>query len=223
MTLKNPPALAAWILEHLVFGGNEALAGDLLEEFRSGRSAAWYWRQVLIAMALGFFKDLRTHWLALCFAALWTLPVVAFQVYLVRRMAQSPFVAQRWRLAWPYSTICDLAFDIGCDLLYIWAGLALCFVLASLIARTLNLRRLTRSLWTSVLTYILAFAALLAVLAAFPLHGRPLDVRHVAAGQLLLITHWTGLAVRFPYFLALFMGIRGLLPRSEDKIVSVAC
>ena len=36
-------ALATWMLEHLAFGSdNEALCGDLLEEFQLGRSAAWY-------------------------------------------------------------------------------------------------------------------------------------------------------------------------------------
>jgi hypothetical protein len=42
---------------------DEALAGDLLEQFTQGRSAAWYWRQVLWAIVIGFGKDVRTHWI----------------------------------------------------------------------------------------------------------------------------------------------------------------
>ena len=48
----DPPRAATWLLEHL--GGcycREPLSGDLIEEFRAGRSAAWYWRQVLQAIA----------------------------------------------------------------------------------------------------------------------------------------------------------------------------
>jgi len=38
-----PPALATWMLKHLVLGKrNEALEGDLLEEFQRRRSASWY-------------------------------------------------------------------------------------------------------------------------------------------------------------------------------------
>jgi hypothetical protein len=38
-----PPTIATWMLKHLVWGGrNEALEGDLLEEFQRRRSATWY-------------------------------------------------------------------------------------------------------------------------------------------------------------------------------------
>ncbi len=69
MSLRRPPALADWLLERL--GGirqDAALAGDLLEEFRSGRPAAWYWRQTLIAVAHGVAAsvgELRPYLLAL--------------------------------------------------------------------------------------------------------------------------------------------------------------
>lgn len=52
MNFRRPPALANWLLDR--FGDtwrNPALAGDLLEEFRNGRSPAWYWRQSLVAIA----------------------------------------------------------------------------------------------------------------------------------------------------------------------------
>lgn len=48
---RRPPRLASFLLESLA-PGNEALHGDLEEEFSRGRSAAWYWRQVLAAAAL---------------------------------------------------------------------------------------------------------------------------------------------------------------------------
>jgi hypothetical protein len=55
-----PPTMATWILKHLVLGErNEALEGDLLEEFQRRRSAPWYWRQVLGAMLLGFSNVLQ--------------------------------------------------------------------------------------------------------------------------------------------------------------------
>ncbi len=49
MRPPGPPRAATWLLRH--FGrGNEPLAGDPLDEFRDGRTAHWYWRQVMTAI-----------------------------------------------------------------------------------------------------------------------------------------------------------------------------
>jgi hypothetical protein len=57
MRPSEPPVLATWLLEHVRFSNtDEALAGDLLEDFRHGRSVAWYWRQVFAAILVGFRK-----------------------------------------------------------------------------------------------------------------------------------------------------------------------
>jgi len=57
MNRADPPSIAAWMLKHWTpVPCGDALAGDLLEEFRSereGRARVWYWRQVLLAIAIG--------------------------------------------------------------------------------------------------------------------------------------------------------------------------
>jgi hypothetical protein len=61
MNLRQPPALALRLLDRLGFSArNPALTGDLLEEFRSGRSTAWYWRQTLVLIRTQLFRDART-------------------------------------------------------------------------------------------------------------------------------------------------------------------
>jgi hypothetical protein len=74
VTPSKPPALASWMLRHLVLGNRtEALEGDLLEEFQRRRSAEWYWRQVTGAI-LGFSNLLRIGWVMVwtaAFAAAW--------------------------------------------------------------------------------------------------------------------------------------------------------
>ena len=62
MKPSKPPVLAAWLLEHAGFSTSSSpIAGDLHEEFNRGRSAAWYWRQVLVAIVVGCATDMRHH------------------------------------------------------------------------------------------------------------------------------------------------------------------
>ena len=49
--MAHPPRLARLLLDWLA-PGNEALRGDLDEEFAAGRSSAWYWRQVIATISL---------------------------------------------------------------------------------------------------------------------------------------------------------------------------
>lgn len=60
MRPSQPPVAATWLLKRLACE-NEALAGDLMEEYRKGRSAGWYWRQILIAIAVGSANTIRAH------------------------------------------------------------------------------------------------------------------------------------------------------------------
>ena len=61
MKRSNPPVLATWLLEHARFRTTDVIAGDLLEEFNRGRSAAWYWRQALVAIIVGCASEVRRH------------------------------------------------------------------------------------------------------------------------------------------------------------------
>ncbi len=76
MRSSKPPVLATWLVEHLIPGPrNEALAGDLLEQFSQGRSVTWYWRQVLCAVLWGLVKDWRVLALAIAVTAGWAYPL----------------------------------------------------------------------------------------------------------------------------------------------------
>jgi hypothetical protein len=58
----EPPKVARWLLNHFGCGlNNEAVIGDLDERYCGGRSAVWYWRQALVALAVGFFREVRMH------------------------------------------------------------------------------------------------------------------------------------------------------------------
>jgi hypothetical protein len=62
MRTSNHPIVATWLFERLYTGGqSESLIGDLVECYGRGRSAAWYWRQVLAAIAVSFCREVRGH------------------------------------------------------------------------------------------------------------------------------------------------------------------
>jgi hypothetical protein len=57
MSSPRPPVLATWMLRRFTSGPHsEAFQGDLFEAWRGGCSAAWYWRQVLIAVAADLWR-----------------------------------------------------------------------------------------------------------------------------------------------------------------------
>src|SRR5579862_5377352 len=62
MRSRQPPRLATWLLKRLVSDERrESLMGDLIEQFHHRPSRAWYWRQVLLAIAMWTVGDLWDH------------------------------------------------------------------------------------------------------------------------------------------------------------------
>ncbi len=58
MNTPQPPILASRLLGWMAPGPHaDAVAGDLIEQYRQGRSAAWYWRQVLWTIVVCVAKD----------------------------------------------------------------------------------------------------------------------------------------------------------------------
>jgi hypothetical protein len=58
--MKEPPKFASALLRTIAVN-NPALVGDALEQFRLGRSASWYWRQVIAAIAVSIASEVRRH------------------------------------------------------------------------------------------------------------------------------------------------------------------
>jgi hypothetical protein len=92
----QPPRLAAWLLRTLLplNGQNDAIRGDMLEEFRrraatlgSGPADLWYWRETIALIFRGhgytqmltidnFRQDLRFAWRSYAKAPAFTLLVI---------------------------------------------------------------------------------------------------------------------------------------------------
>jgi hypothetical protein len=61
MSKREPPAIATWLIER--FGPaqyHESLTGDLIEQYRRGRSESWYWRQIVFAVILARLHFIRS-------------------------------------------------------------------------------------------------------------------------------------------------------------------
>jgi len=62
MTSNHPPGIATWMLKHFGSGpNNDALLGDLAEQYLQKDSALWYWRQAMKAIPVSFCEEIRGH------------------------------------------------------------------------------------------------------------------------------------------------------------------
>src|SRR5258708_2456849 len=146
MKSSQPPSLATWLLEHVVARGqNEALAGDLLEDYNGGRSAAWYWRQVFIAIMVGFSKELRSRWMTIVFAGVIS-GAVSWQQIWHSSSFQSLFVLGT-TLSWPASLFFSITLLSAFEAVVLLVALS-----ASLVAtRSFSLRGFLNGLLVALL------------------------------------------------------------------------
>jgi hypothetical protein len=158
------------MLKHLPPGRqNEALAGDLLEEFVHGRSAIWYWRQVMVAIVIRCYRDILNHRTILTYAAVWSILAPSWFVISDKMWANSQLLGPIYRMDFPWSTICDLIFVSGLSLVFIWTGLLLYLVPHMLAMRSFNIGRLGRGLSLTLLVW--AALLVLSFLLPPPMHS----------------------------------------------------
>jgi hypothetical protein len=166
MKRTGPPFLAAWMLEHWTPGGcDHALAGDLQESFRAGRSNEWYWRQVLAALAIQWTKSLFRHRIVLIFAAAWAALSPAWSLLIIRLHHSIDFTGPIWRQPWPWSTVLIIGLSTAESLLFIWTGVLVYLVIVLTLFQTTNHWRIGRAFAASVAGYVLAVACELAIAA----------------------------------------------------------
>lgn len=166
MKASHPPVLASWLLKHLMpEGQNEILAGDLLEEFGE-RGSAWYWRQVLAAILIGFFQVVRVRWTAILFAIAFS-TAVPWRYILVAPKLQS-FLYSGIRLPWPLSLISEIGF------LTLFNGIVLVLAVGLYLAvvRNSNPRKLTPALLAGLSVVALSSTGVFCVPALYPFSFR---------------------------------------------------
>jgi hypothetical protein len=207
MKQSRPPAFAAWLLEHLAFiCRNDALAGDLEEEFRHGRSTTWYWRQVGSAIANGLLKQAQAKWPSVLFAALWSAPIPNMWLSFRRSMDIERLLERAAQFDWPWSALGTLPRQDGGYLLLVWVGLVVYLCLHSPPIQKLDLMRLCYGFLTTLPVFVAANAALAFLYWGYPTHGRVAIYMKLTLDPFYFFT-------RLPLFFSLLLSIWVALPK----------
>lgn len=206
MKPKSSIAIATWMLEHLTFGPHrEALSGDLLEEFRHGRSAGWYRRQVLSAIGVEALRKSREYTPPLIFSFGWSLLYPIWWFYLERSQPAQAIFARWSSLDWPYSTASNLICGALPAIAFVWTGLFVYVTSQPEIVRRLSWLRLLRSLSIS-------FNVLVGIWILF---RHPFLDTHTATRENLFANpHLIGICI--PFALSLFSAISSTHPQHRD-------
>ena len=201
--------LATWMLEHLTFGrDSESLSGDLLEELRAGRSAAWYFRQVSMAMGIGVCKAIREFASPLVFSAGWSTLYPLWRLFGRNRLLHP--APGRWvALGWPYSTMLDLADGILPAVTFVWLGLVIYLLLQLRLRRAKELSsfRVLLGLSTSLSVLLVATIGLF-----YYLKHPVMNVQYVATEGFYSLFHIC--AINIPLTLSLLVALLSTLPRT---------
>lgn len=178
--MKTPLRIAAWFVEHLT----EGLAGDLEEEFRNGRSAAWYRRQAILAILSSLFAAFRRGWLYGFLAFLWAIAADLLENGVLR-------YTHWWiPMPWPWSLVSEISAHAAVHFCLAAAGLFL-VLLPSVRFRVSRFPPRAR-------------AALLLLLAG--------EIAIVAALQTATLPMFSGAADPFLCFLAALLSVPGAVP-----------
>jgi hypothetical protein len=199
------------MLEHLTSGErDEALAGDLLEQFRAGRTDGWYWGQVIAACVVSWSKTLTVCGPALVFALVWCLMAPAWQV-LVEKVENAAIFEKFWRLVGPFWLPLMLAGWTALHAAFLWAALLVYQSAHAFLHKPIRERSLRRGflLAALVLPPAMGITFVFANLFWYSLTG----LQHAR-----LATSFSDLEIlpdliRVPYFVALVSALWGTIPR----------
>ena len=208
-------ALATWMLEHVTFGSpNESLSGDLLEEFQSGRTAGWYWRQALAAIAITLSSKSRAYVLPLVFSAGWSVLYPAMWLSITKSQLTQNLLGRMAAHDWPYSSGLHFVGAAFPAIMFVWIGFFLYLASCNQLARQLSTLRILGSL--SISLNVLFVATI-----GQHLRNSDIDVRNVSREN--FNSHLIALSV--PLALSLFSALVCALPsvrRRHRKADSLA-
>ena len=206
MKHNRPPSLATWMLEHLTPADlDEALAGDLIEDFRTGRSNLWYWRQAFSACATGWINYFGDRRLMVAFAALWSMLAPAW-IVLLGSGGNCPGLNRLGRVfGGPLGLIALLAFHS----IFLWGGVLAYQLFHASLRKTLPKDKILRALLLAPLIFSPLFLGMFVLMNLYAYPGLSILWHPVTApGEVVDIRFWTDV-LRIPYCLAMVGALWG--------------
>jgi hypothetical protein len=210
MRRTEPPPLATWILEHGIPGDHdEALAGDLLEEFRSGRSDGWYWRQVFAAWLVGWLKYLGSRRSLLIFAALWSTLAPAWTAIVDNIERSRSLLNPAWSgrhlflMFWLW---------VALNVAFLWVGILLFVAVHSRFASAFDRSKLRRAVRLAPLIFLPAYFATFVLMNLFAYPGFEVDQGVLTPLGELMDWSVRADALRIPYLLTMLWALWGATP-----------
>jgi hypothetical protein len=215
MSRRDPPPLAAWMLEHCVPSGRAAaLADDLLKSFRSCGSDSWYWRKVLSACAVSWAESFRARLPLLLFALLWSMAAPAWKIFVdgIDVVSRSDRILRHLGPFWIFPA---LAGWVVLHSIFLWAGILVYFIAHASLGKDPRSGKLRRALLLAPLVFTPLYGATFlwanlywysffanTKLATTPL-GQFADFQTLAN------------VMRLPFFIALLWSLWSLIPQSR--------
>ncbi len=204
MLRNDPPPLATWILEHCVPPRrDEALAGDLMEDFRAGRSDAWYWRQALAACGSSWWKYFEDRGAMLLFAVLWSTTAPGWTAILDRAVNQTRISGSVLGMDWPFAELTTFAVWFLLNLVFFWAGITVFLACHPGFRMRQGWKALKRAMGVPVVVFLPVYFFTFVCLNLFAFHESLVERRTLTLlGGILDVRMWA-LALRLPYLLTL--------------------
>ena len=159
MKTSEPPRLATWILEHLTTSGHPlALSGDLCEQFRSGRTAGWYWRQTFAACVVTWTESFRGRASVLVFALLWAMLAPAWNA-MCGAIQSDRFESRLSSIAGPLWIIPALVLWVVLHSFFLWAGQCLFGLIQRALGGSMDFVRFKRALVLAPAIFVPVYGA----------------------------------------------------------------
>ena len=208
MARMEPPRLAQWMLEHLIPPAerDEALAGDLEEHFRAGRSDVWYRRQAAVAVATGWTQYFARRGTMLVFALVWSMLAPAWFVATSNFEASHDF-SKLWGILGPFVLVGWTALHA----VFLWAGLMVYQLVHIFLGKPIPRKAIRRAFWMVPLFLPPIYGLALVMTAIYGETAPALQNARLAGNVLGQVSDLSLLAdlIRIPYFLTLVGALWG--------------
>jgi hypothetical protein len=216
MNRAEPPRLARWMLEHCTPGDRvDALAGDLLEELRDGRSNDWYCRQVASAVAISWMRVLGARGMLIIFALMWSLLAPAWTVILDHIVSRPNPAEEFWRMDAPFSGLASCGLWLALNVGFLWIGMLVYFGSYATFAKAFARNEVLRAFLIAAPVFLIAYFGTFVAMNLLMYPGPGIPRRTMTPLGEFFDPHIGAFALRLPYFATLLCALWDAWPRFE--------